>query len=133
MRRIVCSMVRSGSKPPVCRTAPTWEWAIARRGEAPQTLTVPDVGVVSPRMRSMRVDLPAPLGPSRPMISPGAMVSETSSKAVRARALDLRAVEVRAVEDRVGKVLVMPERVAMDDAESRVGKGGVLAGVSAGC
>ena len=35
------------------------------------TVTVPEVGVVSPRMRSSRVVLPAPLVPRRAMISPG--------------------------------------------------------------
>src|SRR5262249_33657059 len=40
----------------------------------PSKLTVPEVGVVSPARQLKNVDLPAPFGPIRPMISPSATV-----------------------------------------------------------
>src|SRR6185437_3920999 len=40
----------------------------------PSKLTVPDVGMVSPARQLKKVDLPAPFGPIRPMISPSATV-----------------------------------------------------------
>ena len=49
----------------------------------PATRAVPEVGAISvPRVRTVVV-LPAPLGPRKPKTSPGAIVKETSSKAVR--------------------------------------------------
>jgi len=46
--------------------------------------TVPSSGVFVFRMREKRVDLPAPLGPTRPIRSQSLTWSETSSKRVRA-------------------------------------------------
>ena len=46
--------------------------------------TEPWSGSVVPRMMEKRVDLPAPLGPTRAMRSPRLMLSDTSSKSVRA-------------------------------------------------
>src|SRR5215472_3820344 len=50
-----------------------------RSGEAcvrstPSNETVPEVGAVSPARQLKKVDLPAPFGPIRPMISPSATV-----------------------------------------------------------
>src|SRR6266566_3326353 len=42
----------------------------------------PDAGRTNPLIASMSVDLPAPLGPMRPTISPGETVSDTPSTAV---------------------------------------------------
>ena len=47
----------------------------------PMTETRPAVGFRSPQMQLMQVVLPAPLGPSRPKISPGWAVKERSSTA----------------------------------------------------
>src|SRR5215813_6940055 len=40
----------------------------------PSKLTVPEVGLVSPARQLKKVDLPAPFGPIKPMISPSATV-----------------------------------------------------------
>ena len=45
---------------------------------------MPVVGGVSPTMMRMVVDLPAPLGPRKPVTRPGAAVKVTSSTAVKA-------------------------------------------------
>lgn len=58
---------------------------------------LPEVGVVSPRMRSNRVVLPAPLVPNRPTISPWAMLKEISLSAWTGW------------EDLVAKVLLTPD------------------------
>ena len=42
---------------------------------------MPEDGSVSPKMRSMSVDFPAPLVPSNATISPGAMETDTSLSA----------------------------------------------------
>src|ERR1700759_4457047 len=47
---------------------------VARVRLTPSKLTVPVVGVASPARQLKKVDLPAPLGPIRPMISPSATV-----------------------------------------------------------
>ena len=44
-------------------------------------MTLPLSGTVSPAMISSSVDFPQPLGPTRQRNSPGATVSETSSRA----------------------------------------------------
>ena len=46
-------------------------------------VTLPDVGGVSPTMTRMVVDLPAPLGPRKPVTRPGRAVKVTSSTAVK--------------------------------------------------
>ena len=46
-------------------------------------VTRPSSGLASPRMREKRVDLPAPLGPTRPMRSSRLIWRETSLKRVR--------------------------------------------------
>ena len=43
----------------------------------------PELGRVSPTMMRMVVDLPAPLGPRKPVTRPVAAVKETSSTAVK--------------------------------------------------
>ena len=49
----------------------------------PATVAVPEVGGVSPTMIRMVVDLPAPLGPRKPVTRPGRAVKVTSSTAVK--------------------------------------------------
>jgi len=48
-------------------------------------VALPDVGRVSPTMIRMVVDLPAPLGPRKPVTRPGRAVKLTSSTAVNPR------------------------------------------------
>src|SRR5215470_17460955 len=43
----------------------------------PPTVAVPEVGARSPQRMRIAVDLPAPLGPRKPKISPGRTSSET--------------------------------------------------------
>lgn len=81
---IICRVSRtvsSGRRPPVCSTAPISEHWTAARGVRPSTAMLPAVGVVSPRMRSKRVVLPAPLVPRSPTISPWEILNETSLSA----------------------------------------------------
>jgi hypothetical protein len=68
--RIVSRTVRSLSRPPVCITADTRPREIAAAGAIPRTSTVPLSGRPRPRIMSMVVVLPAPLGPSSATISP---------------------------------------------------------------
>ena len=49
----------------------------------PHTRTVPDVAGRKPVMMRSVVVLPAPFGPRKPRISPGAAVNETSWTAAR--------------------------------------------------
>jgi len=67
----VSRTVMSLSSPAVCMTAATRPREIALRGDWPSTLTVPAVGSDSPRIMSMVVVFPAPLGPRKATISPG--------------------------------------------------------------
>ena len=46
-------------------------------------LTEPSVGSIWPKMIWNKVDLPAPLGPVKPMRSPGKMLKETFSNSMR--------------------------------------------------
>src|SRR5690625_6335287 len=58
--------------------------ALARRsfhGTTPSTSTCPELGTSTPVSILMVVDLPAPLGPRYPTISPSSIRSETSSTA----------------------------------------------------
>ena len=68
---------RSLSSPPVCMTAATSPRAIALRGSMPKTSADPDVGRESPRIMSMVVVLPAPLGPRNATTSPGSSTRST--------------------------------------------------------
>src|SRR6185369_2924243 len=56
----------------------------------PLTMPHPDVGVSSPHRMRMVVDLPAPLGPRKPKISPLATFSDTWSTATNAPKLFTR-------------------------------------------
>ena len=49
----------------------------------PLMRTEPDVGLSTPRIAFITVDLPEPFGPMRPRISPGAMEKLMSRAAVR--------------------------------------------------
>ena len=51
-----------------------------RRGRSRPTLTLPASGAARPASRRSSVDLPTPLGPTRPTRSPSARTNETSSK-----------------------------------------------------
>ncbi len=66
-RRVRRSRVRSR-----CFIRPTF---------SPSTMTVPEVGVSSPAMQCMRVDLPEPEGPMIAVISPRAKSTSTPSRA----------------------------------------------------
>ena len=70
----VSRTLMSLSSPAVCMTAATRPLAMALRGDWPSTLTVPAVGSDNPRIMSMVVVFPAPLGPRNATISPGRMV-----------------------------------------------------------
>src|SRR5215475_5523197 len=52
--------------------ARAWTSGEVRVRSAPSNVTVPLVGTVSPARQLKKVDLPAPFGPIRPMISPSA-------------------------------------------------------------
>src|SRR5690348_11154928 len=54
--------------------ARAWRSGEARVRSAPSNETVPLVGTASPARQLKKVDLPAPLGPIKPMISPSATV-----------------------------------------------------------
>src|SRR3954466_6134737 len=69
----VSRTVRSLSRPPVCITAATSPRAIAWRGCIPRTSTSPVVGRDRPRIMSIVVVFPAPLGPRNATISPGSI------------------------------------------------------------
>ena len=49
----------------------------------PATVARPSVGLMMPHSIRMVVDLPEPLGPRKPKISPGATENETRSTAVK--------------------------------------------------
>ena len=54
------------------------------RDVAPSKYTVPEVGGRSPVRQLKKVDLPAPLGPIRPSISPSSTATDASSTALKA-------------------------------------------------
>ncbi len=56
-----------------------WAWPAATAADAgpPRIRTSPEVGVRSPGMVSIAVDLPAPFGPSSATVSPGCMSKQT--------------------------------------------------------
>ena len=56
--------------------------AIASAGTSPNTRRSPELGNSCPVMMRIRVVLPAPLRPSRPVTVPGSTVRETSSSAI---------------------------------------------------
>ena len=66
----VSATVKSLSSPPVCMTAETSPRLMACRGCMPNTDTLPELGRDRPRIMSMEVVLPAPLGPRMATISP---------------------------------------------------------------
>ena len=74
---------REPCRPLASRRAPTsHRGAVRSRYCLPLTVTVPEVGRSSPIMRRMVVDLPAPLGPRKPVTVPGSTVKEMWSTAV---------------------------------------------------
>src|ERR1700677_2220998 len=66
-----------------CATKPTL--ASCAAGAAPSTWIVPVLGVSIPVTRLRNVDLPAPFGPTRPVIDPAGMDSVHSVRACRLR------------------------------------------------
>src|SRR5688572_221996 len=56
----------------------------SRVTSSPSNFTVPEVGTRSPVRQLKKVDLPAPLGPIRPTISPSATDTEAVSTALKA-------------------------------------------------
>ena len=62
-----------------CGTSPIWRMASLRRvaRSMPNTSTLPALRFTSELVIPIRVDLPAPLGPSRAKKSPGMTSSET--------------------------------------------------------
>src|SRR5690625_2478311 len=79
--RMVSATVRSSSRPPSCRTAPTSPLCAACLGEVSRVRMTPWSGSVKPKTMSSRVVLPAPFGPSSATTSPWLMVKLTSSTA----------------------------------------------------
>jgi hypothetical protein len=69
--------VRYSITPPVCSRPPMAPALIASAGAMPNTDTVPESGGSRPSIMSMVVVLPAPLGPSRATVSPGAIEIST--------------------------------------------------------
>ncbi len=66
----------ASSSAPTCRSGAAW----SRYGR-PLTVAVPAVGRSSPTIMRMVVDLPAPLGPRKPVTWPGRTVNDSSSTA----------------------------------------------------
>ena len=66
---------------PVCSIPPTAPAATASDGAIPNSDTVPASGRVRPSTISIVVVLPAPFGPSRATVSPGAMARSTERTA----------------------------------------------------
>ncbi len=64
--------VTSSISPPLWSIAPTRPATMASRGLVPKTSTFPVSACLSPSSRSRAVDFPAPFGPSRATVSPGA-------------------------------------------------------------
>jgi len=87
-----CTRVRI-SRPvrPACwaeasRSTPTSVPGLGRStNRRPSIVAVPELAGVRPTMIRMVVDLPAPLGPRKPVTRPVAAVKETSSTAVSPR------------------------------------------------
>ena len=67
-----------------CGTRPIWRMAAERSAirSMPNTETVPELALTSELTTPIRVDLPAPFGPSRAKKSPGATSSETPLRAI---------------------------------------------------
>src|SRR5271169_3221235 len=61
----------------------------SRPASLPRTATSPSAGCSTPQMHLSRVDLPEPLRPRMPTVSPSRTVSETSSRAQKS-SVDLR-------------------------------------------
>ncbi len=61
------------------------------------SLSEPPSGVSSPAISRSRVDLPAPLAPTRPMTSPGATTRSSPEKRVRSPWPALRSLTTRVV------------------------------------
>jgi hypothetical protein len=60
--------------------------AMSSFGLAPNTLTLPESGLVRPTIVFTTVDLPAPLGPRSPKARPGSTANETPCTAQGSRA-----------------------------------------------
>ncbi len=76
-------------RPPCCadasRTTPTWRPGLGiSRYAMPSTVARPADGSASPQIIRNVVDLPAPLGPTKPVTVPGAQRNETSLTATTA-------------------------------------------------
>src|SRR5579859_4860922 len=67
--------VTSGIRPPDCSMAPTRPDFTAWYGSEPNIVIFPLVGLRSASSMSREVDLPAPFGPSRAVVSPGRAVT----------------------------------------------------------
>ena len=126
----VSRTVMSGRRPAVCMTAATRPRSTAWRGLIPKTLASPLVGRLSPRIMSIVVVLPAPLGPRRATTSPGRMVRSTPSTAVTSPKVLCRSVSRTAstwsVRGTSGTEASRPVRgvaVLMAQDSSRVGCG----------
>ena len=75
--------VTSGIRPPDCSMAPTRPDFTAWYGSEPNILICPLVGLRSASSMSKEVDLPAPFGPSRAVVSPGRRSRFSPSTAFR--------------------------------------------------
>ena len=69
----------SSSAPTDLSGSASWAYGL------PLTRTEPELGVSRPRTMRMVVDLPAPLGPKKPVTRPGWTTKETSSTAIVCR------------------------------------------------
>ena len=75
--------VSSPVRPPCCaeasRSTPTWRPGLGiARYAVPSTVARPADGSASPQIIRRVVDLPAPLGPTKPVTVPGEQRKETS-------------------------------------------------------
>ena len=71
-------------KPAACGKTPKWARAVevSPRMSTPSMRALPLSGVSTPYVKRRLVDLPAPFGPSKPVISPSRAVKDTSFTAV---------------------------------------------------
>ncbi|GAA3312850.1 hypothetical protein GCM10020219_023620 [Nonomuraea dietziae] len=73
---------RLGCRAPASSRAPTWSSGLRRlRYGLPPISALPESAASSPRMTRIVVDLPAPLGPTKPVTCPGSTVNDIPSSA----------------------------------------------------
>ena len=115
--RDVLSRVNSGRSPRSCGIVETDDQFVVR---SRCRRMLPRSGVSQPTRRCSRVDLPEPDGPTRPTLSPLAMLKETSSSARTVSARDSKR-RVTPMTSMSGSVMVAPVRHGRNRRPTRSG------------